>query len=191
MNSQYCVQSQPSTGSFRPVRPLQEVGTMEGTEVQEPQRRRHWNTAPDLPEEVFAVWRKPHRAISPVAIVATVDADGTPHTAPFGSLHAITPRLLRLISWRGHDTYANLCRDGRITVAMLAPPDIAVSARGRARVVRERMNADEDYATVDIDVEEVKNDMVRIVVIDTALTISALGKSQGWFDAVLGEAEGM
>ena len=90
-----------------------------------------------------------------------------------------------------HDTYANLCRDERVTVALLAPPNLAVSVRGRAMVVRERMSEDEDYAAVDIEVEAVKNDMVLIVVIDTAVTISAQGMAQDWFEAVLGEAERM
>ena len=103
--------------------------------------KKHWRTAIELPREVFEVWRKPERALDPVAVVATVNPDGTPRTAPFGSLRAVTPRLLRFITWHGHDTYANLCRDGRVMVALLAPPDIAVSVNGRARVVREQMNS--------------------------------------------------
>ena len=59
---------------------------------------------------MFAVLHKPNRAINPVTVVATVDEDGTPRTAPFGSVRAVTPRLLRLISARYHDTYANLAR---------------------------------------------------------------------------------
>jgi hypothetical protein len=150
-----------------------------------------WRRMPELPEEVFAAWHKPNKAFNPISIVATVEEDGTPHTAPFGSLRAVTPRLLRLISWRGHDTYQNLCCDKRVTVAMLAPPDLAVSVRGRARVVRERMKSDEHYAVVDIDVEEVKNDMGRAFVIETALWISIKDQYWSWFDAALGEAEEM
>ncbi|KYK33580.1 MAG: pyridoxamine 5'-phosphate oxidase family protein [Theionarchaea archaeon] len=159
-------------------------------EVHKPQER-HWRTASELPQEVFEAWRKPNRAINPIAVVATVDPDGTPRTAPFGSLRAVTPRLLRLISWRGHDTYTNLCRDGRVTVTLITPPDMAVSVRGRARVVRKQMNADEHYAVVDIDVEEVKNDMVRTVVIESAITVSVPDEYQGWFEASLGEVEEM
>ena len=144
-----------------------------------------------LPKEVFAVLRKPNRAINPVAIVATVDPDGTPHTAPFGSLRAVTPKLLRLVSWRGHNTYNNLCHDARVMVALLAPPNIAISIRGRARVVRERMNADESHAIVEIDVEEAKNDMIRGVVIDKTIMISIIEERKDWFQAVLGEAEEM
>ena len=159
-------------------------------EVHKPQER-YWRTASELPQEVFEAWRKPNRAINPIAVVATVDPDGTPRTAPFGSLRAVTPRLLRLISWRGHDTYTNLCRDGRVTVTLITPPDMAVSVRGRARVVRKQMNADEHYAVVDIDVEEVKNDMVRTVVIESAITVSVPDEYQGWFEASLGEVEEM
>ncbi|KPL14867.1 MAG: hypothetical protein AMJ93_17150 [Anaerolineae bacterium SM23_84] len=159
--------------------------------AQESGERTRWRRAPELPPEVFAAWRKPSRGFNPISIVATLDPDGTPHTAPFGSLRAVTPRLLRLCSWRGHDTYKNLCRDERVTVAMLAPPNLAVSVRGRARVVREQMKSDEHYAVVDIDVEEVKNDMGRAFVIETALTISLRDEYRHWFEAALGELEEM
>lgn len=164
--------------------------TMRNDHVQSPQKR-HWRTVCELPQEVFEVWRKPDRALNPVAIVATVDLDGAPRTAPFGSLRAVTPRLLRLMSWHGHDTYTNVCRDGRVTVTLIAPPDMAVSVRGRARVVREQMNADEHYAVVDIDVEEVKNDMVRRIVMESAITISVPDEYKGWFETSLAEVEEM
>lgn len=158
---------------------------------QESRVRKHWQTASELPPEVFTVFRKPDRAINPVTVVATIDPDGTPHTAPFGSVRAVTPKLLRLCSWRGHDTYTNLCRDGRVTVALLAPPNIAVSVRGRAKVIREQMDADENYAIVEIDIEEVKNDMIRAVVIERAARVTAVDEYQDWFQAILGEVEGM
>lgn len=145
----------------------------------------------ELSKEVFAVLHKPNRAVNPVAIVATVDKDGAPHTAPFGSLRAVTPKLLRLVSWRGHSTYTNLCQNGCVMVVVLAPPNIAVSIRGQARVVRERMNTDESHAIVEIDVKEVKNDMIRRVVIESPVTISILDEHLGWVQAVLGEAEDM
>jgi len=103
---------------------------------QEAPRRAYWQTAPELPEEIFTLLHKRKVEVNPVAIVATVDADGMPRTAPFGSLRAVTPGRLQLISLRYHDTYANLARDGRVSVAVLAPPDVAVSIRGRARIVK-------------------------------------------------------
>jgi flavin reductase (DIM6/NTAB) family NADH-FMN oxidoreductase RutF len=159
-------------------------------EVQEFQKRKRWRMASELPADVLKVLRKPNRAINPVAIVATVDPDGTPRTAPFGSTRAVTPQLLRMISLHYHDTFANLSRDGRVMVALVAPPNVAVSIRGRARVVRERMHADERSAILEIDVEEVKNDMVRGS-IGSAITFFPEAEHQAWFDAALGEVEEM
>jgi len=143
--------------------------------------------ASELPGNIFTVLHKPNKALSPVSIVATVDLDGTPHTAPFGSMRAVTPRLLRFASLRQHDTYVNLLKDDRVMVAFVAPPNIAVSIKGRARVVREKMALDEYFALLEIDIEEVKNDMIRRVVIDSPITISAHDKFKKWFDDLIGE----
>ena len=159
------------------------------SETQSPHRRTYWSTAPELPPEVFAAWHKPDGAISPVAIVATVDPDGSPRTAPFGSVHAITPRLLRLCSWHGHDTCVNLSRDGRVMVCLVSPPDISVSVRGRARVVKERMDHDEAFTALDIDVEEVKNDMAYRIVIENGIEIYAKEKYKPWYDGAMAELE--
>jgi hypothetical protein len=149
-------------------------------------RLRIWQTETELPPEVFEAWHKPGGAISPVAIVATVDPDGTPRTAPFGSLRAITPRLLRLFSWREHATYANLCRDGRVSVAMISQ-DVAVSVTGRARVVRERATHDEQFAILEIDVDEVKNDMVYRILVESGIEIVPKDRHRPWYSAVMAE----
>ena len=44
---------------------------------------------------------------------------------------------------------------------MLAPPNIAVSVGGRARLFKERIDTGELLAILKIDIEEAKNDMVR------------------------------
>ena len=160
---------------------------------EESQERKRWRRASELPPDVFAVLRKPDGAINPITIVATVDPDGAPRTAPFGSLRAVTPELLRLVSNRYHDTYANFCRDGRVMVALLSPPNIAVGIRGQARVVKERMDSDEHDAVVEIDVEEVKNDMIRTPgsAIESATALFIPEKHMGWFRAAIGEIEDM
>jgi hypothetical protein len=64
--------------------------------------RSDWDTASELPSYVFEALEKPNKAINPIAVLATVDEDGAPRTAPFGSLRAVTPRLLRrffLLDW--------------------------------------------------------------------------------------------
>jgi hypothetical protein len=151
-------------------------------------RLRIWHAEPELPSEVFAAWHKPARAISPVAIVATVDPDGMPRTAPFGSLRAITPRLLRLFAWREHETYANLARDGRVSVALVSP-DVAVSATGRARVVREESHSDDQFAILEIDVQQVKNDMAYRIIIESGIEIVPKARHKPWYDEVMDELD--
>ncbi|MBM4430764.1 MAG: pyridoxamine 5'-phosphate oxidase family protein [Chloroflexi bacterium] len=159
--------------------------------VQDTGEERHWRKAFELPSYVFEVLRKPNRRISPVAIVATVDTDGKPRTAPFGSLRAVTPRLLRLACDRRHDTYANFCRDGRVSVAVLAAPDIAVSVRGRARVVKERMEIAEHLVVVEVEVEDVKNDMMRRGVIEGEVGFAPPEELKVYYVGAIAEIEDM
>jgi hypothetical protein len=160
-------------------------------QAQETREEERWRRAPKLPPDVFAVLHKPNRAINPIAVVATVDPDGTPHTAPFGSLRAVTPRLLRLACNRYHDTYANICRDGRVMVAWLAPPNIAVSIRGQARVVKEQMNTGEHLAVLEVDVEEVKNDMMRRGAIESEIQFAPPKDLVHYYVEAIAEIEDM
>lgn len=153
------------------------------------QSARTWHLAAELPENVFLAMRKPDRAISPIAVVASVNEDGTPHTAPFASLRAVSPTIMRLICFRFHHTYSNLTRDGRVMVSFLAPPDIAVSIRCNSELLKERMTADENYAIFEMRVEQVKNDMVKTVVIESPLTVAPRYEYEDWFDAALEELE--
>ena len=151
--------------------------------------RKPWQISPGLPPDVFEALQKPESAINPIAIVATIDADGTPRTAPFGSLRAITPYLLRFACLRTHDTYDNLHRDGRLMVALLAPSVVAVSIRGKARVVHEKMKADERAALVEVDVKEVKNDLVFEGAIESGIEVNIPESHIGWYIALIEEVE--
>lgn len=157
----------------------------------EKQEEERWRRAPELPAEVFDVLHKADRAINPIGIVATVDPDGTPRTAPFGSLRAVTPSLMRFCSNRHHDTYANLCRDDRVMVALLAPPDIAVGIRGRARVVKESMDVAEYTAILEIDVEEVKNDMMQRGAIESEIRFAPPEDQMQYYVGAIAEIEDM
>ena len=164
---------------------------MTGEQAQQTPDEGRWRRAPELPPDVFAVLRKPNRAINPVTIVATVDPDGRPRTAPFGSLRAVSPRLLRLACNQYHDTYANMCRDGQVSVAVLAPPNIAVSIRGRARVVKEEMEIAEHLAIVELDAEEVKNNMMRRGMIKSAVGFAPLEDLKGYYVGAIAAIEDM
>jgi predicted pyridoxine 5'-phosphate oxidase superfamily flavin-nucleotide-binding protein len=118
-----------------------------------------WTTMSELPAEVVAVLGTPAAMENPIALIATTDADGSPRTAPFGSVRALDSGRLRFGCGREHATFVNIVRDGRVSVSLLYPRQIAISARGRARVVKEQMQTLGD-AVVEIEVEEVKNDAV-------------------------------
>ena len=145
---------------------------------------KRWRRLPELPDDMFAAWQKLKGALNPSSVVATIDEDGSPRTAPYGSMRAINPRLLRFIVRRDHDTLTNLKRDSRVMVAMICPPNLAASARGVARIVEESFSVDERYALVEIDISEVKNDMPLRLDIDTGITIAPSGPFTEWWNAV-------
>ena len=72
---------------------------------------------------------------------------------------------------------------------MISPPGVSVSVRGRARVVREKMKHDENFAALDIDIEQVKNDMAYRIVIESGIIISAKERFKPWYDAAMAELE--
>ncbi len=112
----------------------------------------------ELPKTVLRALE--NRRIGSASVVATVDRDGSPHTAPFGSLCVVSPTTLRFGCDRKHDTYANVQRDGRVTVSLVAPPDVALSIKGRAKVLKERMNLVDTDAIIEIQVDDVKDDLI-------------------------------
>ncbi|NHJ12396.1 MAG: hypothetical protein EAX95_01915 [Candidatus Thorarchaeota archaeon] len=149
-----------------------------------PTQEKRWRRLEELPPDVFNTWTKKGGKLNPSSVVATVDEDGSPRTAPFGSLRAINPKLLRFLVHRYHDTLANCLRDPRVMVALISVPNIAVSVRGRARVVQNPWPPDERYALIEIDVEEVKNDMPVRIDIHTDISIVPDGPFQDWWESV-------
>ncbi|TFG25993.1 pyridoxamine 5'-phosphate oxidase family protein [Candidatus Thorarchaeota archaeon] len=154
------------------------------SEKGETTRSERWRRSPELLEDAYSAWKKSDGSLNPSSVVATIDADGTPRVAPFGSMRAVNPQLLRFIAHRYHDTLANLKRDPRISVAMICAPDIAVSVRGQARIVEEPFSLDENYALVEIDIDEVKNDMPIKIGIESGITISPSGPFVTWWNSL-------
>ena len=146
------------------------------------EKQKRWRKSPELLENAFRAWHKANGELNPSSVVATTDEDGFPHIAPFGSMRAVTPSLMRFITHRYHDTLGNLKRDSRVMVAMISDPDIAVSVKGNARIVEEPFTLDENYALVEIDIEEVKNDMPVGIGIDTGIAVSPSGPFVAWWE---------
>ncbi|MGQ9778893.1 MAG: pyridoxamine 5'-phosphate oxidase family protein [Bacillota bacterium] len=94
----------------------------------------------------------------PVLVVATVDENGLPHTAPYNQVVAPEPGRLLLAVNRQDHTYRNLRERGLAMLALLEEGDVAVSIRGRARIVREQMETNCNLGVVEIEIEEIKRD---------------------------------
>lgn len=127
-----------------------------------------WEMTDELPRTVILALRRPVGEI--VAIIATVDADGSPRTAAFGSVRPITGRELRFGCDRRHGTFANVVRDGRVMVALFAPPDIAVGISGQARVLKEQLDCWPSDAAITIEVTTVKNDALPMAPVESGIT---------------------
>jgi hypothetical protein len=104
-------------------------------------------------------------------------------------MRAVTPQLLRFACNRSHHTYANLCLDGQVSVAVVAPPDIAVSIQGRARVIKAQMDIAEHFAILEIEVEEVKNNMMRRGTIESGIGFAPPEDLKGFYIGAIAEIE--
>lgn len=69
-------------------------------------------------------------------------------------------------------------------VAMISASDIAVSIKGKARIVEEPFTIDENYALIEIDIEEVKNDMPVRIGIETGIAVSTSGPFVAWWEGL-------
>jgi flavin reductase (DIM6/NTAB) family NADH-FMN oxidoreductase RutF len=74
-----------------------------------------------------------------IVILATVDQDNHPHTAPFNYLVAHGLKHLRVAVSRNHQTYRNIMENGKVALAVLDEGDIAVSIKGTGRLLLENM----------------------------------------------------
>jgi len=138
-----------------------------------------------LPEHVHAALAVAATRVT--SIVATVDEDGRPRTAPFGSMYAPSPDRLRFGCDRGHATFANLCRDPRVAVCLIVPPGTAVTVFGLATVVREAMDEFPSDAVVDIRIDEVKDDMLPGAVIDSGVRYSVPPEALAFIERYIAE----
>ena len=122
----------------------------------------------ELPENAYELLRT-----KPIdVVIATVDEDGFPRTAPYGLIRALDRKTLRVGIGPGKRTYANIVRDGKVMVCMLAEGNIALGIRGRARVIKERMESwNLHVAMIEINILEVKSDALTWVPITQGIQV--------------------
>ena len=138
----------------------------------------------ELPADAFAALAEAPRGVT--CVVATIDPDGRPRTAPFGSFWAPSPQRLRFGCDRGHATFENLARDPRAAVCVIAPPNVAVTVFGRAAVVGALESMPTD-AVLEIAIEEVKDDLLPQATIETGVTYSVPEEAREYLERYLAE----
>ncbi|MEX1177058.1 MAG: pyridoxamine 5'-phosphate oxidase family protein [Nitriliruptor sp.] len=146
-----------------------------------------WHERSTLPAELIEVLRRPPGGF--VAVIATVDVDGSPRTATFGVLRAPSPTVLRFGCRRTHTTFANIERDGRVMVALHAAPGLAVGIRGRAHVAASEIAAMPTNALIEVAVEAVKNDAVPQLPITDGAAYAASAEMAAQLTAVAAELD--
>ena len=108
-----------------------------------------------------------------IAVLATVD--DAPHTIPVSAPVRAGDHTILLSLHRTRDSLARLRKRPEVALLILAEGDVALTARGRARVAEEPMADAPDYAVVEITVTEVDDHR------QAAFTVEG-GASRRWVD---------
>ena len=89
-------------------------------------------------------------------ILATIDEDLRPHTAPFNYICVADSRHLRIAISRNHQTYANIVNHGYVALAIVDEGDLAVCVKGNVRVLCASMNSNPDMAMIEVEITEIR-----------------------------------
>jgi hypothetical protein len=87
--------------------------------------------------------------------VLTTLGDDEPHAIPVSAPVRAGDRRILLGLHRTRDSLRRLRERPRVALTILAPENIAFTARGSARIIEEPMGAAPDYGAVAIDVEQI------------------------------------
>jgi len=93
-----------------------------------------------------------------ITVAATVGADGAPNTCPISLIYARDEQTLLVGTLRNTATTANLRRDGRVCLEIIAAEDLVMGIQGVMRLLKESMECSEAMAMWEMRVVQVKQD---------------------------------
>jgi hypothetical protein len=102
-----------------------------------------------------------------IAVLTTVDP--APHAIPVSAPLRAGERSILLSLQRDRGSLARLRERPEVALTILTEGDIAITARGRARIVEEPMGHAPDYAAVAIDVEHVDDHCQAAFVVEAGV----------------------
>jgi hypothetical protein len=88
-------------------------------------------------------------------IIASIDQDYRPHTAPFNHIIVQDPKHLRVAVSKSHQTLQNIRDNVYVALAIIDEGDVAVCIKGTAQVVKEAMDIDCNRVVVDIEITDI------------------------------------
>jgi Pyridoxamine 5''-phosphate oxidase. len=90
------------------------------------------------------------------AIIASIDGDYRPHTAPFNHIAVYDSKHLRVAMSKYHQTLQNIIDNVYVALEILDEGDIAVCIKGTAQIVKEAMDADCNMVIIEIEILEIR-----------------------------------
>lgn len=93
-----------------------------------------------------------------ITVAGSVGDDGAPNTCPISLIYAKDDRTLLVATLRASATTANLRRDGRVSLEILAADDLVMGIQGVMRILREPMTCSEAMILWEMRVNKVKLD---------------------------------
>ncbi len=93
-----------------------------------------------------------------ITVAGTVGADGAPNTCPITLIYAKDDRTLLIATLRQSATTANLRRDGRLSLEIIAGDDLVMGIQGVMRLIKDPMAVSDAMALWEMRVEKVKQD---------------------------------
>jgi hypothetical protein len=93
-----------------------------------------------------------------IAVLATVGEDGGPHTCPVSLIYGADDKTLLLGMLKNSVTSANLARDGRVCLQIMAAEDLVMGVKGVMRLVKDPLDASPAMGLWELQVSQVKLD---------------------------------
>jgi hypothetical protein len=93
-----------------------------------------------------------------IVVAGTVGENGAPNTCPISLIYAQDEKTLRVALLRNSSTSANLRRDGRASLQIIAADDLVMGIQGVMRLVKEPMAMSDAMAIWEMQVSKVKQD---------------------------------
>jgi hypothetical protein len=89
-------------------------------------------------------------------IIASIDGNYQPHTAPFNHIIVYDAKHLRVAVSKYHQTLQNIMDNVYVALAVLDEGDIAVCIKGTAQVIKEAMVTDCNLVVIEIEIIEIR-----------------------------------